>query len=160
MNRVDDAPGRLDGVLPREERRVARHRVAEQSLVGVHLVAPGLLHDRELGGLPRPSLRPGFFARAPMAIATFRARAEAHVVAHRGAGSVKTTCGGFLSSTMHLGARHLQALARADEERHAVPAPRVDVRAGAPRTCPCTSLWRPLARRGSRGIGLAPCSRR
>ena len=33
--RVDDAPGLLDLVLPREERRVAVHRVAEQALVGL-----------------------------------------------------------------------------------------------------------------------------
>src|SRR5947199_3064851 len=37
-NGLDDRPRRLDGVLPREERRVARHRIAEEPLVGVHLL--------------------------------------------------------------------------------------------------------------------------
>src|SRR5437762_2188107 len=35
-HRIDDGPGRLDDVLPREERRVAGDRVAEQPLVRLH----------------------------------------------------------------------------------------------------------------------------
>src|SRR5438034_6718555 len=37
-NGLDDRPRRFDGVLPREERRVARHRIAEEPLVGLHLL--------------------------------------------------------------------------------------------------------------------------
>ena len=45
---ADDRPRRFDLVLPREERGVAFHRFAEEPLVGVHLVAIGLVHDPEL----------------------------------------------------------------------------------------------------------------
>ncbi len=50
-DRLDDGPRRFDAVLAREERRVAGHGIAEQPLVGVHVVAAGLVDDLELGRL-------------------------------------------------------------------------------------------------------------
>ena len=47
---------RSDDILPREERRIAVHRVDEQSFVGIH-VAPGILpHDAEQPFALSPSL--------------------------------------------------------------------------------------------------------
>ena len=67
--------------------------------------------------------------------------------------------GGRLQRDEHLGGRHRQALARADEEGHALPAPGVDVQPhggeGLDRGSPAS---RP-APRGSRGTGRAPGGR-
>ena len=47
QHRIDDPPGFFDIILAREERLIARHRVAEHAFIGVHLVRQA--------GAPRPS---------------------------------------------------------------------------------------------------------
>ena len=54
---IDDAPRFLDVILAREERRVARHRVAEHALVGVHLVRRRVAAREQLDRLA-DALRP------------------------------------------------------------------------------------------------------
>ena len=79
---------------------VAGHRVAEQPLVGVRGgPRAGCSHDRELHGLAGHAFARALGARAERD-RDLRAQAEAHVVAHRGAASAKTTCGGCLNSTI------------------------------------------------------------
>ncbi len=61
-NRVHDPPGRLDGILSREQLGVALDRVAEEPLVGRHLVhVSGLDHqlDRLADHLLARHLRQG-----------------------------------------------------------------------------------------------------
>src|SRR5262245_39387022 len=82
---IDDRPSGLDDILPREQRCVAGHRVAEQALVVAHswpIVRPllALVDDRELDW---PAGHP--FARALRARADrdhdLRAEAKTNVVA-------------------------------------------------------------------------------
>ena len=47
-DRLHDLPGALDGVLAREQRRVALHGVAEQAFVGAHRIFARIVHHREL----------------------------------------------------------------------------------------------------------------
>src|SRR3569623_1105262 len=65
-DRIDDGPGGLDDVLAREQGGVARHRVAQQALVGVHaalLALLGLLGDGQLDGAAVHAFASGLGAR-------------------------------------------------------------------------------------------------
>src|SRR5262249_44118227 len=46
--RLDDRPRRLHAVLAGEEDRIARHGIAEEALVRIHLVALGVVDDLQL----------------------------------------------------------------------------------------------------------------
>ena len=113
-----------------EQRGVAAHRVAEQALVGVHAVLSPCsgcsTTDSSTGSPIMPS--PGCLARAPMRDHHLGLKPEAHVVAHaRAPARVNTTGGGCFSSTITSVQVIGQALAGAHVERHALPAPRIDV---------------------------------
>src|SRR5262245_16480848 len=56
-DRVDDAPGLLDGILAREQRGIAGRGVAEQALVRLHVVA-GLVVPRDQLDVVGPAVRP------------------------------------------------------------------------------------------------------
>ena len=44
---LNDRPRRLHTVLTREQRAIPDHRVAQETLVGVHLIPPGMADDCE-----------------------------------------------------------------------------------------------------------------
>ena len=145
---VDDSPLRLDGVLAREQDRVAFHRVAEQALVGVHLAAD-VFARRAAPPRGRPSPRP---ASSNARRGRWRRRARggsAHSSAARTV-SPKRRARRRLQLDEHLGAGHRQALAGADVEGHAGPAQVVDLRAARPRRSRRANRLRRRARRGSR----------
>src|SRR4029453_13445169 len=130
-HRIDDAPAFLDFVLPLEQGGIAIHRVAEQALVRLESFAAVLAHE-ELDGLAIDAVARIVAGRA-------RARAErdlggaaelkAQVVrrAARNLDAREDVLRRRLQRDAHLGRGQRQRLARADEERNAGPAPRVDV---------------------------------
>src|SRR6185295_78975 len=122
-DRIDDGPRRLDRVLAREERRIARHRVAEQPLVRVHLVRLGAMQDLELRRLGDHLLaRP--LGAGPDRDPHAGAQLEVDVVRlpRREPAERRPP-----ERDLHLGRGGGETLPGADEERHAVPPPGVDV---------------------------------
>src|SRR5206468_790166 len=63
-NGLDDGPCRFDGVLAREERRIARHRIAEQALVSLHLLCVRLVNHVQLRRVGEHLLSGPLHARA------------------------------------------------------------------------------------------------
>src|SRR5450631_1169832 len=122
---VDDRPGRLDAVLAREQRRVPRHRIAQEALVGVHLVGVGLVHHLQLGRLRHHLLARLLDPRAERDD-HLGAQAETEVVGLLGTEPPERRT---LERDHDLRRRDRHALAGADEERDTVPAPGVDVQA-------------------------------
>src|SRR5439155_26611262 len=119
QDRLDDRPRRLAAVLAREEQAVTLHRVAEETLVGVHLVALGLVDDFQLGRVGGDLLAGPLDAGAD-ADHDLRAQAEPEVVRIAGGDMAERRA---LQRHRYLRGRHRQALAGADDERHALPAP-------------------------------------
>src|SRR5947208_16037742 len=122
-NGLDDRPRRFDGVLPREERRVARHRIAEEPLVGVHLLPVRVVDHVQLRRLGDHLLSRPLHAGADGYL-HLRTQLEKDVVR---VPRREPAEGRPAQRDQHLGRRGPEALARPDEERHAVPAPRIDV---------------------------------
>ena len=130
-DRIDDGPGGLDDVLAREERRVTRHRVAEQPLVVAEAVAVlvlllSLVDDGEFDGASSHAFARTFGARAD-GNHDLRAEAEAHVVAALRRRFTEHYLRRVTELDDDLCGGHLERLAGADVERHPVPPPRVDV---------------------------------
>ena len=75
----------------------------------------------------RPSAHPGRFTRAPIAMINVRAAAGSGGSCRSSPADIVERERRALQRHHHLGRGDRQALAGADEERHAVPAPRVDV---------------------------------
>ncbi len=124
---VNDAPAFVDAVLSRKECAVAAKGVAEQSLVGCHLI--GLLIDREKFDL---------LANHPLAI-DFDLRIEADLdtridlqskeVMARRQRFVKDNRWRTVELDAHLGCREWHVLARAQINRHPRPTPVFNVEA-------------------------------
>src|SRR5438445_5616136 len=122
-NGLDDRPRRFDRVLPREERRVARHRISQQPLVGVHLLPVRVVHHLQLRRLG-DHLLPGPLHAGADGDLHLRAQLEEDVVrVPRREPAERRPA----QRDQHLRRGRREALARPDEERHTVPAPRVDV---------------------------------
>ena len=131
--RLDDAPALFHFVLAREQGRVADHRVAEQPLVRLEPLAAIRAHE-ELDQLAVDAVA-RIVARLARAGAErdlgVGAEPEAHVVRRR---RLHLDAGEDVlrrppQRDAHFGGRRRQALAGADEERDAGPAPRIDLRA-------------------------------
>src|SRR5262245_28333715 len=127
-DRVNDGPGGLDDVLAGEERGGAEHRVAEQPLVRLHAAAGALrggVEHAELDGLSDHALTRFLRTRADRDL-HLGTQPEAHVVAHVRSRLLGHHLRRVVQLDEDLGHRLLEALARAHEERHAGPTPRVD----------------------------------
>ena len=126
-NRIDDAPCGLHGLVTREQRRVAAQCGAEQPLVrrflALQLVPCNELH-RLAAHLVACRLHPDAGGNQH-----FGAQPEAEIIRLRRRGVVEDRQRRFLQVDDDLGCRDRQALAGADVERHARPAPRVDMQA-------------------------------
>ena len=123
-DRVDHAPRRFYVVLAGEQAGVAVQRVAEQALVGGHVVGRAFLHD-ELDFLadhalallldpgPQSDRDVGLHPKAQRVVVALLAAEDRH--------------GRRVEANQDLAHRLGQALADADQERHAGPAPGGDV---------------------------------
>ena len=142
------AHARLDGVLAREQRRVALHRIAEQALVGAPSRRRWWCDDASSIGLGE-HLSPGRLTRAPM---RDRSRpgsagsARSCAVARRR----RWTSGRALQLTMHFGRRHRQALARRGCRTARLPSA----------TCRCATARRRRSRPANRARRPSPCGSR
>ena len=63
-HRVHDRPRRFDGILSREQRRIALHGVADEALVRVEAARRRVLHDRQLDRLAEHAVSGPLRARA------------------------------------------------------------------------------------------------
>src|SRR3989442_1629605 len=122
-NPLHDSPRRLDTILAGKEHRISVYCVAEQPLVWRHLVAGGTMRDLEFGRFRDEFLPWPLHPRADRDL-YLGTQAEAHVIRlavgehhHRRS----------LERDDHFGRRRRELLAGADEERHTLPAPRVDM---------------------------------
>ncbi len=124
---VHDPPGGLDAVLAGEQEVLAGHGVAEEPLVGGHLVGL-VVGEPELHGVTLERLPGGLGAGADPDL-DLGAHPEPQVVRVAGQGLVlgEDALGGPVQPDEHLGARHRQLLAGPHDERDTLPAPRVDV---------------------------------
>ena len=96
--RIDDGPGCFDHVLPGEERGVSGHRVAEQPFVVAERPSAWCSTTDSSTPAARHAFARPLRARADRD-RDLRSQAKSHIVADRGAVSLKTTCGGSLNST-------------------------------------------------------------
>src|SRR5437660_5737701 len=124
-NGVDDAPRGLDGILAREERRIAIQRIAEEALVGLHLRVFFVMNE-ELDAGP-DHRRPGLFgARAERDRHVPGAEAEAEVVSRRRHGSIENRARRTAQRDTNLGRRHREPFADSNLEWDSLPAPGFD----------------------------------
>ncbi len=123
QHRIDDAPRLLDIILAREERLVAAHRVAQHAFVGIHLAGTRMAARDHFGGQAHALVRGGQYVDADRDRDVW-ADAKPHVVGVL----VRQTIDGRRLPQVddHLGRGDGQALAGANVERHALPAPRID----------------------------------
>ena len=118
------SPTRFDDVLAGEERGVAVHRVAEQPLVGVHVVAGVLRAPPTARRACLSASRPACLMHRADRDRHLRTEAEAHVVARALAPVSWKHHRRRLASTRRITSVHgrwPERLAGAHEERHALP---------------------------------------
>src|SRR4029453_3089908 len=127
-NGIDDTPCRLDGILAREERRIADKCVAEEALIGLHLHA-FLVVNEELDARPDHRRSRLFRARTKRNRHVPGTESKAEVVSGPRRGSIENLARRTAQRDADFGRRHRQTLADANLKRNTLPPPGVDRKA-------------------------------